>query len=32
MHFRLPKPLHGRRELAGEVGIVVVGVMIALGR
>jgi hypothetical protein len=31
MHFHLPKPLHGWRELAGEVGIIVVGVLIALG-
>jgi hypothetical protein len=31
MHFHLPKPLHGWREFAGEVGIVVVGVLIALG-
>jgi hypothetical protein len=31
MHFRLPKPLHGWREFAGEVGIIVVGVLIALG-
>jgi hypothetical protein len=31
MHFRLPKPLHGWRELVGEVGIIVVGVLIALG-
>lgn len=31
MHFHLPKPLHGWRELAGEVGIIVVGVVIALG-
>ena len=31
MHFHLPKPLHGWREFAGEVGIIVVGVMIALG-
>lgn len=30
MHFHLPKPLHGWRELAGEVGIIVVGVLIAL--
>ena len=22
MHFRLPKPLHGWREFAGEVGII----------
>jgi len=31
MHFRLPKPLHGWREFAGEVGIIVLGVLIALG-
>jgi hypothetical protein len=31
MHVRLPKPLHGWRELAGEVGIIVLGVLIALG-
>jgi hypothetical protein len=31
MHFRLPKPLHGWRALAGEVGIIVLGVLIALG-
>ena len=31
MHFHLPKPLHGWREFAGEVGIIVLGVMIALG-
>lgn len=31
MHFRLPKPLHGWRQFAGEVGIIVVGVLIALG-
>ncbi len=30
MHFRLPKPLHGWRAFAGEVGIIVVGVGIAL--
>ena len=30
MHFHLPKPLHGWRELAGEVAIIVVGVLIAL--
>jgi len=23
MHFHLPKPLHGWREFAGEVGIIV---------
>ena len=31
MHVHLPKPLHGWREFAGEVGIIVVGVLIALG-
>ena len=31
MHLHLPKPLHGWRELAGEVGIIVIGVLIALG-
>ena len=31
MHFHLPKPLHGWREFAGEVGIIVIGVLIALG-
>jgi hypothetical protein len=30
VHFHLPKPLHGWREFAGEVGIIVVGVLIAL--
>jgi hypothetical protein len=30
MHLHLPKPLHGWREFAGEVGIIVVGVLIAL--
>ena len=30
MHFHLPKPLHGWRQLIGEVGIIVVGVLIAL--
>jgi hypothetical protein len=30
MHFHLPKPLHGWREFAGEVGIIVLGVVIAL--
>jgi hypothetical protein len=30
MHFHLPKPLHGWRELAGEISIIVVGVLIAL--
>jgi hypothetical protein len=31
MHFKLPKPLHGWREFAGEVAIIVLGVLIALG-
>lgn len=31
MHFHLPKPMHGWREFVGEVGIIVLGVMIALG-
>jgi hypothetical protein len=31
MHFHLPKPLHGWREFVGEVGIIVFGVLIALG-
>jgi len=31
MHFQLPKPPHGWREFAGEVGIIVIGVLIALG-
>ena len=30
MHVRLPKPLHGWRAFAGEVGIIVLGVLIAL--
>ncbi len=31
MRFHLPKPLHGWREFIGEVGIIVLGVLIALG-
>jgi hypothetical protein len=31
MHFHLPKPLHGWREFVGEVAIIVLGVLIALG-
>ncbi|HEX4739086.1 MAG TPA: hypothetical protein VH331_16155 [Allosphingosinicella sp.] len=31
MHIHLPKPLHGWRELVGEVGVIVIGVLIALG-
>ena len=30
MHVHLPKPLHGWREFGGEVGIIVIGVLIAL--
>ena len=31
MSIHLPKPLHGWRAFAGEVGIIVIGVLIALG-
>jgi hypothetical protein len=31
MHLHLPRPLHGWREFVGEVGIIVLGVLIALG-
>jgi hypothetical protein len=31
MEIHLPKPLHGWREFVGEVGIIVLGVLIALG-
>lgn len=31
MHFHLPKPLHGWREFVGEVGVIVLGILIALG-
>ena len=31
MHFHLPKPIHGWREFLGEIAIIVVGVLIALG-
>lgn len=31
MHLHLPRPLHGWRAFVGEVGIIVVGVLIALG-
>lgn len=31
MRVQLPKPLHGWRQFVGEVGIVVLGVLIALG-
>jgi len=31
MHVHMPKPLHGWRVFAGEVGIIVIGVLIALG-
>ena len=31
MHVQLPKPLHGWRAFAGEVWIIVLGVLIALG-
>ena len=31
MRFRLPRPMHGWRAFAGEVGVIVLGVLIALG-
>lgn len=31
MHFHLPKPLHGWRSFIGEISIIVLGVLIALG-
>ena len=31
MHIHLPKPLHGWREFLGEVGIIMLGVLLALG-
>ena len=31
MHIHVPKPLHGWREFLGEVGVIVVGVLVALG-
>src|SRR4051794_41195217 len=31
MHVHLPKPLHGWRAFVGEVAIIVLGVLIALG-
>ena len=31
MKLGMPKPLHGWRVLAGEVGVIVLGVLIALG-
>jgi len=31
MRFQLLRPLHGWREFAGEVGVIVLGVLIALG-
>ena len=31
MRVQLPEPLHGWRQFAGEVGIIVLGVLIALG-
>jgi hypothetical protein len=31
MHIHVPKPLHGWRVFAGEVGIIVIGVLLALG-
>ena len=31
MHLHLPKPAHGWREFAGEVGIIVIAILLALG-
>src|SRR3569623_1054443 len=31
MHIHLPKPLHGWREFLGEVGIIFIGVLLAIG-
>ena len=31
MRLQMPKPLHGWREFAGELGVIVLGVLIALG-
>jgi hypothetical protein len=31
MRFSLPRPLHGWRRFLGEVGVIVIGVLIALG-
>jgi hypothetical protein len=31
MEKRFPAPLHGWREFAGEVGTIVLGVLLALG-
>ena len=31
MRFNLPKPLHGWRKFVGDVGIIVIGVLLALG-
>ena len=31
MHIHLPKPIHGWREFFNEVGIIVIGVLLALG-
>jgi hypothetical protein len=27
MRFRFPRPLHGWRALAGEIGVIVIGVL-----
>ena len=31
MHIHRPKPLHGVREFAGEVAVIILGILIALG-
>jgi hypothetical protein len=31
VHIHLPKPLHGWREFVGEIGVIAIGILIALG-
>ena len=31
MRIQLPKPMHGWRAFVGEVGVIVLGVLLALG-
>ena len=31
MQFHVPKPLHGWRQFFGEIGVIVIGVLIAIG-
>jgi hypothetical protein len=32
LHVQLPTPLHGWRAFVGEVGIIVLGVLVAMAR